>query len=158
MNEIWKQVPDFPDYYVSNKGRVVTTRLRYVCLKPTIDKKGYENITITDRNKKRLHTRVHVLVAKAFIPNPCNYEQVNHKDENKRNNCVENLEWCDTRYNIAYSLKKKIRQYTADTHEFIAEYANTVEAQKATKIKKSNITATCRKEQHTAGGFYWEYA
>ena len=155
MNEVWKEVDGFPNYYVSNMGRIYTLNYKKI-LRPSLDKKGYEKITLTN-GTKRFHTTVHKTVAKAFIPNPRNYEQVNHKDENKRNNCVENLEWCDTRYNIAYSMKQKIRQYTADTHEFIAEYANTVEAQKATKIKKSNITATCRKEQHTAGGFYWEY-
>ena len=66
---------------------------------------GYAEALLQGKNYK-----VHRLVAEAFLENPMNYEQVNHKDGNKRNNCVTNLEWCDGSQNIEHSLKYGLRQ------------------------------------------------
>ena len=88
-------------------------------MKPRIDKNGYLRLGLF-KNKKQKHFNIHRLVAQAFIPNPNNYPVVNHKDENKQNNCITNLEWCNTEYNNNYgnrtlksslTKQKKIVQY-----------------------------------------------
>lgn len=155
MSEEWKEVVGFPNYLVSNHGRLYSNNERKGLVKTYIDKKGYQNVYLY-KNGEKLHTRIHVLVAKAFISNPNGYTQVNHIDENKKNNKVENLEWCDCLYNVNYSNKRRIKQYSL-SKEFIKEYENSHAAQNETGIKKANITAACRGEQNTAGGFYWEY-
>lgn len=114
MQEIWKPLIRFNSFYeVSNYGNIKSVR-RYknnnggkvlvneLILKQQITKKGYKSIRILFERKK-YSLVVHRLVAKAFIPNPNNLPQVNHKDEVKTNNNVENLEWCNNRYNSHYS-------------------------------------------------------
>ena len=103
--EEWKDVRGFKGLYeVSNLGRVRdkngllkeynTDGYIRVCLKKTL-------------NGKRISRciGVHRLVAQAFIPNPHRYKEVNHKDENKSNNCVDNLEWCTRKYNVNYGTR-----------------------------------------------------
>ena len=118
MKEIWKPVKDFEKYYmISNKGNlksiikrqysfkdkkiIETKEEKY--LKLTNDR-GYEKI-ILSLNGKRYLKYIHRLVAEAFIPNPNNYKEVNHIDSDPSNNCVENLEWCDRKYNLNYMIK-----------------------------------------------------
>lgn len=101
--EVWKSIHDFPDYEVSNLGRVrsnvnKTQRI----LKQAIfrkSKKAYFHVNLHGVAKN-----VHRLVAEAFIPNPQGLPQVNHKDENKKNNRADNLEWCSCSYNCRYSI------------------------------------------------------
>ena len=118
MKEIWKPVKDFEKYYmISNKGnlksiikrqysfkdkKVIETKEEKY-LKLTNDR-GYEKI-ILSLNGKRYLKYIHRLVAEAFIPNPNNYKEVNHIDSDPSNNCVENLEWCDRKYNLNYMIK-----------------------------------------------------
>lgn len=99
MEEIWKEIQDYPGYKVSNLGRVMNKHGRI--MKPSNHKQGYKLIGLK-KDKKLYCRQVHRLVALAFIPNPDNLPQVNHKDECKTNNCVDNLEWCDAKYNINY--------------------------------------------------------
>lgn len=109
--EIWKSVPidGLEHYQVSNLGNIRnvsykgTGKIRV--LSPCADKDGYLMACLTNRNGGQCNYRIHRLVAKAFIPNPDNYEQVNHKDENKTNNVVDNLEWCDCLYNNNYGTR-----------------------------------------------------
>ena len=68
--------------------------------------KGYQMIHLRAKNKSKLYS-IHRLVAEAFIENPNNYPQINHKDEDKTNNCVSNLEWCTCKYNNNYGAKKE---------------------------------------------------
>lgn len=102
MEEIWKEIQDYPGYKVSNLGRVVNKHGRI--MKPN-NIRGYELILLT-KDKKQYNRFVHRLVALAFIPNPDNLPYINHKDECKNNNCVDNLEWCDAKYNINYGTGK----------------------------------------------------
>lgn len=122
MEEIWKDIEGYEGMYmVSSLGRVKTLIGRYknvTILKEGIKNNGYCSITLY-KNKKPHHYWVHRLVAQAFIPNPNNYPVVNHKDENPKNNCVENLEWCTQEYNINYgngnikrSLSHKGKRFT----------------------------------------------
>ena len=109
MQEIWKDIPDYEGLYqVSNLGRVKSltrkykTRKNNECIKsPSIAGKGYYRISLC-KNGNIKYYYIHQLVAKTFIDNPNNYKLVNHKDENKLNNYVNNLEWCDNKYNINY--------------------------------------------------------
>ena len=99
--EIWKPVLGFETVYsVSNYGRVKNNRTG-VILKPVLQSKGYYQVFLSVNNKC-VHRFIHRLVAEAFLSNPNNYPQVNHKDENKANNCVWNLEWCSAKYNTNY--------------------------------------------------------
>ena len=112
--EEWKEIQDFPGYYVSNKGRVRSDKCKgRVKINPEDDEtilkaiptgRGYLAVGISNKTTKRKRFAIHKLVAKAFIPNPENKPVVNHIDGNKENNCVENLEWCTQRENIIHSI------------------------------------------------------
>lgn len=96
-DEIWKPVAGFEGLYeVSNTGRVKSLKRLHTkerILSQWLNHRGYARVTLWKENRQTKHS-VHRLVADAFIPNPYGKPQVNHKDENKQNNAVENLEWC----------------------------------------------------------------
>lgn len=115
MQEIWKDIENYEGYYqVSNLGRVRSVnrivinsmggKIQHLQGKLQILKPGKLGYVIAQLSKdnKRKYCKVHRLVAQAFIPNPDNLPEVNHKDENKANNRVDNLEWCDREYNVNY--------------------------------------------------------
>ena len=106
--EIWKQVENFENYEVSNFGRVRKNykngKVKY--LKPMQTPKGYLCVELWKKSKRK-RVKVHRLVAQAFIPNPDNLPQVNHKDLDKRNNHADNLEFISNRDNcIHYHMNK----------------------------------------------------
>lgn len=102
---MWKPVVGYDGYMVDGKGNVFSKK-RNKLLKCEKTEKGYLRVYLMKDGKGKFK-KVHRLVAEAFIPNPDNLPQVNHKDEDKTNNCVDNLEWCDNRYNTVYSMKRK---------------------------------------------------
>lgn len=118
INEVWKDIIDFPNYQISNLGRVkskeritkigiknVNYRLRKeFMIKIFTNKKGYEQVTIYNLYKKPKTMRVHKLVALSFIPNINNLSQINHIDGNKKNNHYNNLEWCSILENNRYAI------------------------------------------------------
>ena len=119
MEEIWKPIVGYEGYYeVSNLGRVrsidrfvidKTGRRQFkkgTLLNYRPDRQGYCIVSLSI-NRKYKTKCVHTLVADAFIPNPDNLPQVNHKDEVKSNNCVDNLEWCTAKYNANYGNRNK---------------------------------------------------
>lgn len=114
MKEIWKDIPNYEGLYqVSNLGRVMSLHSyggnSSRIMKPCGNGTGYLKVMLC-KNLQQKQYLVHRLVAMAFIPNPNNYDFVNHKDENKMNNCVENLEWCTKSYNSIYYLNKDKRR------------------------------------------------
>ena len=109
---------------------------------------------------------IHRLVALTFLPNPNRLPQVNHKDENKENNSVENLEWCDAKYNSNYGTRnarvaekhsKPVSQYSLDG-DWIATYKSMLEAERITGIQSSSISKCCKGELKKTGGYHWQYA
>lgn len=117
--------------------------------------KGYLMVKLT-KHHKTIGFSLHRLVAEAFIPNPQNYPQVNHKDEDKSNNCVENLEWCDAKYNNRYSHSTCVVQYDKNWN-IVKEWECISDASKALNIPAPNITMCCTKKTRSAGGFFWCY-
>ena len=105
--EEWKDIKGYEGLYqISNKGRVKSLYNKGKILTPGKDKDGYSIVSLY-KNKIKKTNKVHRLVAQAFLSNPDNLPQVNHKDENKLNNCVENLEWCSVEYNINYGTRNE---------------------------------------------------
>ena len=147
-------------YGITSCGKVWSYR-RKKFLKPKDNGNGYLQVILyKDKEKKSCY--VHRLVAEAYIPNNENLPQINHKDENKTNNCLQNLEWCDAKYNYNYgtrnekisnSLKKPILQYDLDGN-FIREWECTSDVGR----EVSGNICDCLKGRHkTACGFIWKY-
>ena len=110
--EIWKDIKGYEGLYqVSNKGRIKSLNYRRTgkegILKGVPTKYGYLMVTLYKKGEKPEHFSVHRLVAEAFIPNHDNLPEVNHIDENKENNHVKNLEWCDRKYNMNYGTRNE---------------------------------------------------
>jgi len=151
-------IDGFDGYYISDHGDVWSARQSGRWLKPSLSNNGYHTVGLR-KNEVRVRVLVHRLVALAFIPNPRNLPQVNHKDECKTNNVIDNLEWCTARYNSNYGTRnKRIRKpvINMDTHE---KYESTTAAANATGISESAICEVCnhKPKRHTAGGFRWAY-
>ena len=109
--EIWKDIEGYEGLYqVSNKGRIKSLNYKRTgkegILKGKADKNGYL-IVFLYKNRKPKPFLIHRLVAEAFIPNVNDLPEVNHIDENKENNHVENLEWCTRKYNMNYGTRTK---------------------------------------------------
>lgn len=126
MQEIWKEIKDFPNYQISNLGRVKALKYysnihkkyydRELILKEKENKYGYRFVSLgCGKRGKRKNIAIHRLVAQAFITNKNNYREINHIDGNKSNNQVNNLEWCTRRENVLHAyklgLKKPIQEY-----------------------------------------------
>lgn len=105
MEEFWEDIKGYEGLYkISNLGNIKSFK-RYKegkLLNPKSDKDGYKEIGIRDINGDRKFKRIHRLVAETFLPNPENYDYINHKDNNPSNNNINNLEWCSLEYNNKY--------------------------------------------------------
>lgn len=179
MQEIWKDIKDYEGYYqVSNLGRVKSLK-KFNCtnkvyknigyyrnekyLKLIKNNNGYYQVSLSKNSKSKIHF-VHKLVAEAFLENKNNYLYVNHKDENKLNNNVNNLEWCSQKYNcnygtrndrIANKLKIKVLQYDMNGN-FIKEWKSATDVEKELKINRMHIGSCINNNRKTAGGFIWK--
>jgi len=151
--EEFRDVPGYEGTYeVSNLGRV---RRNGKILRPGKDKTGYL-LVVLSKNGIRKTYKVHRLVAVAFLLNPQNLPMINHRDEDKTNNCIDNLEWCDSKYNINYSQSKPVLQYDLNGN-FIREWPSMKNVEEELGIKYQNISSCCSGSRHTAGSFIWKY-
>lgn len=154
MDEVWKSIKDYDGLYeVSNLGRVRNCRTGRV-LKPNKINNGYLQVGLYKDNVVKTYY-VHRLVAEAFILNPNNKPQVNHKDKNPTNNRVENLEWCDCPYNINYSLAKTVYMYTQDD-KLCGMWPSTAECGR-NGFHQGHIGDCCNGNLKTHKGFKWSY-
>lgn len=167
MEEIWKDIKDYEGHYqVSNLGNVRSIKNnKKILLKPykNVKRSGYLEVYLRLPGSKKTF-KIHRLVAQAFIENPNNLPQINHKDENKEHNNVNNLEWCDGNYNIHYgtalirmgkSHRKKVAQYSL-TGELINTFNSQTEAAKATNSKQGSISDCIRGIINKHNGFIWK--
>lgn len=162
--EEWRKVAACDGYFVSSLGRIASARAGQPRLiKLQHNRKGYQTACIASRN-----IFVHKLVAIAFIPNPNHYAEINHKDEVKDNNRVENLEWCTRYYNIHYGtgiarcvakMKKPVLQYSI-TGKLIREWDSALSASSAINVVCSaGIVRCCNhiNAPYATGGYIWLY-
>lgn len=186
MEEIWKDVGiikgvDYTGLYqVSNygqvrsldrtdiylmKGKEVKRSRKSIIMTPVEDKYGYVKIQLC-KNGKHKWFQVHRLVAQAFIPNPNNYPCVNHKNEIKDDNRVDNLEWCTVKYNNIYNgrqkritaKRKKITlQIDQNTNEIIKEWSSIKEAEKELGLPGGHISMCCNGKRKICGGYKWAF-
>lgn len=174
--EIWKMIPGYEGLYmVSNLGRVKSLNYNHTgeeaILKPIKLKHGYLCVHLV-KNGKTFQLKVHRLVAMAFIPNPNNLPCVNHKDEDKANNCVDNLEWCTYEHNNNYGTRNKriskkqknrkdcskpILQFTLDG-AFVAEWPSLKEIERQLGLNGRHIPECCRGIYRQSHGYVWRYA
>lgn len=171
--EIWKPVAQFEaEYEVSNFGRVRSLEHfdqsgrfhKGKILKPKLNGRGYLQVNLCDSGRS-IYSSIHQLVAIAFISNPLNYSEVNHKDENKSNNHVENLEWCSHQYNVNYGTRN--RRISSTLNKPIAAFKNGKlikafdSAKKAAKwcgVKNStHIGDSAKNRRKSAYGYEWKY-
>lgn len=180
--EIWKAIVGYEGHYeVSDCGNVRSLnwnnekKTKNLWLKPT--NAGYKQVYLFKDGKGKMFL-VHRLVAQAFIPNPNDYPQINHKDENKSNNCVRNLEWCTCKDNVQKyvgnhpnkkgSPKKpttenryirnlyKINQLTA-SGETIRVWDYAIDIKHALGYHTTSIWECCEGKRKTAYGYKWQF-
>lgn len=152
--EIWRDIKGYEGLYqVSNEGMVKSLRNNKI-LSLFANHKGYLQVYLTKNGEKKGFL-VHRLVAKTFIPNPQNLPQVNHKDEDKTNNKVENLEWCTNDYNINYSQSKKVYQYTLN-NVLVKIWNSTMELGR-NGFAQSCISLCCNGKKQKHKGYKWSY-
>lgn len=150
--------------YECNPSGLVRNRKTKRVLRGNTKKNGYieYELYLADRH---IYILGHRLVAQTFLTNPQNYKQINHKDGNKTNNSVDNLEWCDSSYNNAHAYQSglndheslKVSIYQLDkNYRIVQTYASIAEAKRVTGIL--NINKVLKGERRSAGGFYWKYS
>lgn len=183
LQEIWKDIEGWEGkYQVSSFGRIKSLRKNKILTEKICKGTGYSMIILYNKKYKKGYS-IHRLVANAFIPNQNNYPCVNHKDETRTNNRVENLEWCTYKYNMNYGhcqekirknftksekyyaaltenrkkCRKPILQFTKDG-VFVARHESIEAAARAIGAKNHHITDCAKGGRHkTSNGFVWKY-
>lgn len=153
--EQWKDIDGLEgEYAVSDKGKVRNIKTGRI-LAGSHNRNGYRTIVLKGKDYM-----IHRLVALAFLDNPHNLPQVNHKNERKDDNNVENLEWCSISYNVNYSSHKcscKINQLTIDG-ELVKTWQSSMQIKRETGYDQGYIIQCCKNKQRSAYGYCWEYS
>lgn len=161
--EEYRQIEGFPNYMISNLGNVLNAK-RDVLMTKYLKITGYLVVKLS-KNGECFECKVHRLVATTFIDSPNNLPMVNHKDENKLNNHVNNLEWCDSIYNNNYGtrsirqaekMKVPIYQYSL-SGDFIRRYNSVKEAGEYNNINPDNISCCLIGRSKTSKKYIWKY-
>ncbi len=168
----WKPYPENPNYLVSRNGDIYGIKRKNI-LKPAITKFGYKRVALCKDGKLRSEF-VHRIVAKTYIPNTENKPFINHLDYDKLNNNIENLEWCTSRENNAYSnvwyyagLATKTKKTYVKANESVSKktlcvetgiiYKSCSEAGRQLGISRKLISRVCVGKRKRAGGYHWKY-
>ena len=179
----WKDIVGYENEYQINQfGEIRTLKdspklKKYDVLKPQISKRNGYVYQMLYKNGKEKLLRVHRLVAMAFLPNSNNLPQVNHKDGNKQNNSVDNLEWCEQSDNMKHAYKNGLqipsenqRKAIINTNklkqkkvcqikdgEVINTFSGISEASRQTKISISCISRCCNLKRKSTNGYEWRF-
>ena len=174
MKEVWKDIKGYEGLYqISNQGRVKSVKKDLV-MTPCVRQHGYLGIQLHGRGghpTRNMRTfSIHRLVAEAFIPNPENKSEVNHINEDKTDNRVENLEWMTHKENSSHATRgerigranKNGKQSSAVEQldlngQFIASYPSIHEAMRQTGTHIGGVWAVCEGKCHTSNGYKWRY-
>jgi hypothetical protein len=156
-------IKDYPMYRIGTDGRV-WSETNDIILKQHLNDRGYVNAYLSKEGKVKT-LRVHRLVAEHFIPNPDNKPEVNHKDGDKTNNHVDNLEWVTRRENRQHAwnlgldknVPVSVMQFTKDG-AYIRSYESMTQAAKAVNGKQTSISDVCKGKQKAHKGFIWRFS
>ena len=174
-NEVWKDIPNYEGLYqVSNLGRVKSLprkhQLRTIVVSQHPTGNGYLTVTFT-KGKERKHYRVHKLVALCFLKEADGLDEINHIDENKYNNCVDNLMRCDRSYNVNYGGRnivvgyklrnridhsKKVLQIDKEGN-VLREFRSVSDAGRFYGINPNGISRVCRGERNKCKNMFFRY-
>ena len=152
--EQWKQIiidDVIYQYEVSTYGRIRNMKKAKRIIKQHDNGKEYLFVRLC-KNGKYKNCSVHRLVANAFIPNPHNYSDVNHKDKNRQNNHVDNLEWLPHDEHMIKNKSRKVKCIELNTI-----FDSIQQASKETGVHEGNIVEVCKGKRKSCGGFTWEY-
>lgn len=173
-----KDIKGFEGLYgITEEGEILNYRTQKF-MKQRFDKDGYLRVSLTKDGKQQTFF-IHRLLAEAFIPNPKNLPLINHKDENKKNNNLNNLEWCTHWYNLTYSRDKNLalekgvdfmgfektnqKRPGSGTSkpvrcvELNIIYQSGAEAARELNLDASHISKVCRGKANTTGGYHFEF-
>lgn len=160
--EVWKDVKGYEGLYqVSKLGRVRNQNHKILSPAP---RNGYLRVQLRKKCKFRSFA-IHRLVAIAFLSNDKGYTEVNHKDEDKANNRVDNLEWCDRSYNCRYGdrtakiiakTSRPVLMLDKATGEVLREFKSTSEAGRY-GYNSSHVAECCNNKRKSAYGYKWKY-
>lgn len=174
--EEWKDIEGYPNYMVSNLGRVKSLERNIVrgrgglykieekILKSVKNTWGYLFVNLYNEGKIKKYL-IHRIVAQAFLPNHDNLQQINHRNEDKTDNRVENLEWCDSKYNINYGTHNKkmaksksipILQFTKEM-ELVRKWESAMDVERELGFNQSSICSCCKGKYKSAYGYKWGY-
>lgn len=161
----WRVIDEFPMYVINRDGVVKNTHTNYI-KKPSVGKRGYLVYSMHKDKHSYLRT-LHIMLARAFLPNPKNLPQVNHIDGDKLNNSLSNLEWCTGYDNVMHARNTGLHLTDGDKAVVqclldgtpIKVYRSISEASRETGISRGAIgnVASKKKKYKTAGGYIWNY-
>lgn len=178
--ELWKDIPSFKGLYQASTKGNIRSLYKNIILKQSTSKNGYRKVMLC-KNKKRKLCSVHRLIAMTFLDNYSEKLQVNHKDGNKKNNTIKNLEMVTCKENIQHSFKnklqtakkgkdhplykkygkenktsKRVEQYDMNGN-FLKTWDSIMDVERTLGINNSNISRCCNGYKNSAGGFKWKH-